>query len=68
MVKGSRARKCHICHKIVGYSVPEKSLSMEPFTFIFRTAKMQWNDSYGGHDGTGYICKDCAAAREGAMK
>lgn len=57
MKKGSRARKCHICGKIIGWSIPTKRL------FGIQECRMEWKD-YGGHDEKGYLCKQCAKGRK----
>ena len=52
--KGSRARYCHVCREIVGWSIP----TGESFLGI-QCANMKWLPNYGKHDGKGYVCKKC---------
>lgn len=58
MKRGSSARHCHVCRKIIGWSIPTGSIG------IIGTAEMKWLPAYGGYDSKGYLCKDCKKKKE----
>lgn len=59
MKKGSSARRCHECGKIVMWAIPtgESVLGI-------RLMKAKCLECYGGNDGIGYICKECKERKE----
>ena len=58
MKKGAKARKCHICGKIVMWVIPQE---VTPFCVLCEAKNTK---DYGGNDGKGYICKECKAKQE----
>ena len=65
MVKGSKARHCHVCRRIVSWAVPTGKSYLG-----IREMRMNTLPCYGGNDGKGYICLDCKAeqAKKGENK